>query len=361
MSEQLCFVGDIGLHFSPGDVGSICDELHERLNAQSLIVGNIEGVLAEGGAPLPHKYACLRAVPHGLDLITGLSVAVLANNHIGDFGPCAALDTQQQLEGRGIKTVGLGQNLATASEPLTFVLGHDTVGLISCSCLTTNGDNIATVDSPGVMPLTLPMIRQRLSELREKVSVIIVYLHWGLEHTHEVALDQVWLAHELIDCGADAVIGSHGHSIQPFEVYNGKHIFYGLGNYYFPDVEWSWIKEDGEVTRGVYRNKALNRESLVPVFSIREDRLVVDDVLCARFDMERIPHFVGRHELSVDLDMLNDQFRKRCRWLNAKKMTSADICYEARWVGSRYGYFYKTKPLSCYSYTEKLLYNILGY
>jgi len=64
-------------------------------------------------------------------------------------------------------------------------------------------------------------------------DIVIVYPHWGDEYQHKHDARQSELAHAFIDAGADAVIGSHPHVIEGAEIYEGKPIFYSLGNLVF--------------------------------------------------------------------------------------------------------------------------------
>ncbi|GAG83200.1 unnamed protein product [marine sediment metagenome] len=58
-------------------------------------------------------------------------------------------------------------------------------------------------------------------------------LHWGYEYVHYPHPGQIKLAHNLIDAGADLIFGHHPHVIQGYEEYDGKYIFYSLGNFQF--------------------------------------------------------------------------------------------------------------------------------
>jgi len=73
--------------------------------------------------------------------------------------------------------------------------------------------------------------------LKHKVDHIVLLLHWGgrVEGGQFPDWDQPQIAHELIDAGADLIIGHHPHTIQPYEIYKGKYIFYSLGNFCFSD------------------------------------------------------------------------------------------------------------------------------
>jgi poly-gamma-glutamate synthesis protein (capsule biosynthesis protein) len=78
-----------------------------------------------------------------------------------------------------------------------------------------------------------PSVKHIVKESREKLDVLIIQVHAGLED-HDLPLPE-WRERyrELIDLGADAIIGSHPHVPQGWETYKGKPIFYSLGNFYF--------------------------------------------------------------------------------------------------------------------------------
>lgn len=62
--------------------------------------------------------------------------------------------------------------------------------------------------------------------------VVVVYTHWGNEYVPPTS-GMRQLAHSFVDAGAAIVIGSHPHIVQEHEVYNGKDIYYSLGNFIF--------------------------------------------------------------------------------------------------------------------------------
>ena len=71
-----------------------------------------------------------------------------------------------------------------------------------------------------------------IQELKaEGTELIIVMPHWGVERENYANERQVTLAHQLIDAGADLILGSHPHVVQGFEIYNGKMIAYSQGNF----------------------------------------------------------------------------------------------------------------------------------
>ena len=64
-------------------------------------------------------------------------------------------------------------------------------------------------------------------------NFLIISLHWGEEYKLINSSAQQKLAHQLIEAGADLIIGHHPHVVQNIEKYQGKLIFYSLGNFIF--------------------------------------------------------------------------------------------------------------------------------
>ena len=87
---------------------------------------------------------------------------------------------------------------------------------------------------PGVLSAYDPtQLLSAVQDAQDKCDFLFVYVHWGIERNTVPEQYQVSLAHALIDAGADAVIGAHPHVLQGAEFYNGKPIFYSLGNFIF--------------------------------------------------------------------------------------------------------------------------------
>ena len=75
---------------------------------------------------------------------------------------------------------------------------------------------------------------QGVQDLRSQgADLVICMFHWGQELYYTPNSSQTSLAHACIDAGADIIYGTHPHCLQPVEIYNGKPIFYSLGNWVF--------------------------------------------------------------------------------------------------------------------------------
>lgn len=166
----------------------------------------------------------------------GINIVSCANNHIGDYGKTALTDTIENVEKNGICCIGAGENSDVAKKA-AFVDGNGVrVGFVAYSNIIPNKKWIATEDTPGLSAVTEENLKSVLEDVKaynDMCDVLVVCVHWGTEHTQVVTDFQEKLGHNLIDNGADLVIGSHPHCLQPIEFYKDKPIFYSTGNLLF--------------------------------------------------------------------------------------------------------------------------------
>jgi poly-gamma-glutamate synthesis protein (capsule biosynthesis protein) len=169
----------------------------------------------------------------------GIDYVSLANNHIRDAGGAGILQTIDALDGFGIEHSGAGANLAAARTPAVLkptpdgptvaILGYDTIA----------GGYTASADRAGSARLTAVTVAEDVAEARAAgADIVIVFPHWGTEYRAQPFAAQRQLAKACIDAGADLVIGNHAHWAGAVEIYNGKPIWYALGNFVF-DQSWS--------------------------------------------------------------------------------------------------------------------------
>jgi len=136
----------------------------------------------------------------------------LANNHMLDYCESGAEGTAKTLESNRIGSYGY-------PDPCAF---KTVQGFALALC--------GFVDD-GSRPHT--EMAEAVKEATTKADKTIVTLHWGIEDSEEATRSQTELAHQLIDAGADAILGHHPHVIQPFEIYKNRPIVYSLGNFIF--------------------------------------------------------------------------------------------------------------------------------
>ena len=184
----------------------------------------------------------LKADPKYTPLLAGANdvvVAAQSNNHAFDYGETGMNDSIKNLKDNGINVIGAGMNVDEASKPVTIESGDRKVTVLNYM----DADNFAeyrgvmdpaTSNSSGYSAYDSELAKRQIAEAREnESSIVIAYLHYGNEYSRSPNDNQVKISHELIDAGADIVIGAHTHVTQGVEMYNGKPIFYNLGNFIF--------------------------------------------------------------------------------------------------------------------------------
>jgi hypothetical protein len=192
----------------------------------------------------------------------GLDYVSLANNHIGDAGDNGILQTIANLKDRGLAYSGAGKDNAAARKPAMLeangikvaVLGYDA---IARAYFAEKGD-------AGSSRLTLTRARNDIEDARAAgADIVIVFPHWGTEYQYEPFRGQQQLARDIIDAGADMIIGNHAHYAAAMEVYEGKPIWYALGNFIF-DQTWSEPTMEGITLELTFHGKALVQARMRP-------------------------------------------------------------------------------------------------
>ncbi len=166
------------------------------------------------------------------------TVASLANNHAFDYGIDGMHDSLQYLKDAGITPIGAGDTEDGAHQAVTHDINGRKITILNYM----DSNNFAEYSydvmpyangsNPGYSAYDSDDAKKQI-EANKDSDLIIAYLHFGNEYSNSPNEDQIRIAHELIDYGADVVIGSHPHVTQGIEVYNGKPIFYSLGNFIF--------------------------------------------------------------------------------------------------------------------------------
>lgn len=244
-SFKFSFLGDISfndeyINLSETNAEPFTD-LQPYLTSDREIVGNLEcmarGEFGENElrtARLSTTQETLRKYLSELNL----TVACLAHNHVYDHLLDGFKKTKEVLTELGIESFGAGTNKEEAVSPLILIQDDISVGIL----------NYVTEDTHPNLPENAPVYVNYFNEekafsdirkLKNKVDQVVISLHWGGRVENGFYPDKVQpgIAHGLIDAGADLIIGHHSHTLQPYEVYKEKLIFYSLGNFCFSDVK----------------------------------------------------------------------------------------------------------------------------
>jgi len=215
----------------------ISEELITEMNQADIMCLNNEFCYSTQGEPLAGKLYTFRANPKKVELmhVLGVDIVKLANNHVYDYGREAMVDTLTTLEEAGIEYVGAGRNLEQAMEPVYQEVDGKVIAFVSASRAEKHKMTPqATEEEPGILRCyDNTLFLEVIAKARANADIVIAYIHWGTEYSTVLEEVQMETAREYIDAGVDVVVGAHSHCLQGMEFYNGKPIFYSLGNFWF--------------------------------------------------------------------------------------------------------------------------------
>lgn len=275
LTTSIVFTGDVELSehvqskYDTGGISGVASPDIQGLmqNADFTMINN-EFCFSERGQQAPDKEYTFRVNPSYVSILNdlGVDIAGLANNHVLDYGHDALTDTFTTLKDAGIDYTGAGNSLEEASQLIvkTDAKGR-TYGFLACSHVIPVASWNVLNSQPGEFCFYDETDLIKAVEAADsQVDYLFVMVHWGTEHTTELTDYQVNDGHKMIDAGAEAVIGMHSHCLQPVEYYNGKPIFYSLGNFIFNPTIKSGC--GGAVEFTVDENDAVTYR-IVPIFA----------------------------------------------------------------------------------------------
>jgi len=214
----------------------------ERARPDARIV-NLETAVTTSEDAWPGKDIHYRTHPGNVGCLVAarIDVAVVANNHVLDWGRSGLRETLRTLEAAGVQPAGAGADREEALAPaavqsvggggrvLVFALATESAGV--------TGDWAAGPGRSGVayLPeLTREAARalgRRMEDARREDDLVIVSLHWGANWGYEVTREQRRFARALIEeAGVDLVHGHSSHHPGGFEIHRGRLVLYGCGD-----------------------------------------------------------------------------------------------------------------------------------
>ncbi len=192
------------------------EDVRDVFEADDFTLINLECVLSTSDDRVEKTWN-LKGKPEYVGIMTGSSVegCSLGNNHTYDYGQAGLDETREVLKDAGI-VYGMNEQVATYTTDDGIV-----IGIVSASQLSADETHAN-------------YMRDGIAKLQDEgADLIIACCHWGIEGDHYANDYQQKLAHQVIDWGADLLIGTHPHVLQGVEIYKGKVICYSLGNFCF--------------------------------------------------------------------------------------------------------------------------------
>ncbi len=214
------------------DYSSLFEKL-DTFKKTDISFANLEGTASDQGVDKKNLYS-FRMDPAVVPALkgAGFNVLSMANNHVGDWGRLAYVDTLSRLKENEILYAGGGNNSAEAEMPAIIEKYGMKIGFIAFSDVGPN-DMKAEAEKAGLLLASNPRFEEIINNASKQVDHLVVSFHFGDEYKTKHNARQESLAHRAVDNGAKLVIGHHPHVVQDTEVYKNSYIAYSLGNLIF--------------------------------------------------------------------------------------------------------------------------------
>ena len=226
--------GDVLLDLTEPEGVDPFTKVEPSLSSADVAIVNLEMAITERGEPYDKEFVFRAPGSAALTLAgAGIDVVSLANNHILDFGSVGLEDTISVLDEVGILRPGAGANNAEAYAPRVLVLDNEIrVAFVSASAIIPGGFS-AGAERPGIADAkwAIPRVLAAVRAAASGNDVVVVSIHWGVERATCPSQDQRDLAQQLIEAGANLILGHHPHVLQPIETFDRTVIAYSLGNF----------------------------------------------------------------------------------------------------------------------------------
>lgn len=230
---KILFVGDLmfdrGIRYSAqknGDNRFIFNKISHLLLDKDLVVANLEGPVTDEksvsiAAPFLSEKSYFFTFDPSLAKTLydeNIRLVSLGNNHILNFSNSGLKSTKKYLDEADVGYFGSPDGPRAVTKEINEIK----ISFISYNEFSNLPNGQEEKDT-----------LEEIKKTKALSDLVIIFNHWGIEYNLAPEERVKDLAHQFVDAGADLVIGSHPHVIQPFEEYKNKRIYYSLGNFIF--------------------------------------------------------------------------------------------------------------------------------
>jgi len=213
----------------------------ERASVDLRII-NLETAITSQETPWPDKGIHYRMHPLNIGCLSAarISGCGLANNHVLDWGYDGLSETLRSLDAAGIAHSGAGNNAEEAAAPailnvadkprvLLFSFGSTTSGIPREWRATSSRAGVNLLDD--VSDATARRIANATRKFQQPGDLLIASIHWGSNWGYDIPPQQIAFAHRLVEEGVALVHGHSSHHVKAIEVFKGRLILYGCGDF----------------------------------------------------------------------------------------------------------------------------------
>jgi len=282
---------------------------------------NLETTITRSDTHWRSKDVHYKMSPENIGCLTsaGIDCCALANNHMLDWGIPGLLDTLQALDQAEIKHAGAGRNLQEAQAPailetgeggrvILFSLGSASSGIPTEWSAQTNRPGLHMIETQPDDPVRF--LAKEIGAFKRRGDIVIVSIHWGSNWGYKIPSTEKRLAHRFVDeAGVDIVHGHSSHHVKGIEVYKGRLILYGCGDF-FNDYEGIGGYESFRGDLGLMYFADLDPEA--------------GRLLALRMIPTQVRRFRLNHASAVDSQWLEDLLNREGMRFNTRVQRSAE-------------------------------------
>jgi poly-gamma-glutamate synthesis protein (capsule biosynthesis protein) len=236
------FAGAVGIRLTADPTTALGTTVSQLLSGAQVRMVNLESALTDGTCPQQQsKPYIFFAPPTALAALRDATINVVSqgNDHGVDCGQAGLAQGLAAAKEAGFPVVGIGANAAQAFAPYRVKIDGQRIAIIAATqVIAANLVSTwsATSSQGGVASALNPTQLVRAVQAARRTSdTVIVYLHWGTETVACPNPQQEPLAQQLVQAGADIVIGSGAHVLLGGGYLGDAYVDYGLGNFAFYD------------------------------------------------------------------------------------------------------------------------------
>lgn len=280
----------------------VSDDLKELISSCDIKICNFESPVKPFGLTrVEGRLYQSDSAPKFLSQL-GFNYVSLANNHTFDYGDAGYLNTVSLLKENGIECIGAG-SYDEAYKVVTTEFSGMKVGLLALSFASGLGvfDEYSK-DGNGCAYIGSLQVPHIIKRAKKDNDILIILPHDGIEYVDVPTTDTRLKYRNFIDLGADAVIGNHPHCPQGLEIYNGKPIFYSLGNFFFNSkTSTDFVSSKHKWYNGLAAlltiDKKTIKASYVCTLNIQNKQLVIDSSTEAQAYIHKLNNIVADEKL----------------------------------------------------------------
>lgn len=218
------------------DFTSVFQDIRDQVTSADMAVIDVESAMVEQ----PDNYTgypMFNTSPSFLDALAGCGFDIVnnVNNHALDRRLDGYRTTRTNIEAAGMEAFGY----VDEDEIRHHVREVNGIRLATVSYTYSYNGNEAALDATAqaahLSMLDEPRMKAELEAMEQEADVSVVLLHWGNEYQQTPSQNQRDLAQKLLSWGADVLLGSHPHVVQPSEIVTidgeAKYIVYSMGNF----------------------------------------------------------------------------------------------------------------------------------